>query len=298
MRTEKRFTPKLLERYERQGRGTGTFEEYVPWHRVSRGDPSSLGRSHLTIWHGRQREFLSDIERDGAHFAMMLTNILDLREQFKLSLHAGPNELADYDLRFAGQHLPGTLEISAQLKFKHPQVYGDGRTSSWVMTTDQLLLLNLPDGRHELLALSFKPSRVKLTERSLELLAIEREYWTTRSVRWLLITPELYEKSVALTLRRTAPWALGKAVESSAITLAVSVLESTLGHSYTYTLNALTGQLGNIELAQRAFWQAVWFGEIPLDLRRGWRPHLPIGLLSQEQFTALNPVASQRSAWN
>lgn len=298
MRTEKRFTPKLLERYEREGRGTGTFEVYIPWHRVSRGDPSSLGRSHLTIWHGRQREFLSDIERDGAHFSMMLPNILDLREQFKLSLHAGPNELAAYDLRFAGQHLPGTLDIAAQLKFKHPQVHGDGRTSSWVMTTDQLLLLTAPDGRHELLALSFKPSREKLTKRSLELLAIEREYWAARSVSWLLITTELFEKSVALTLRRTAPWALGKAVESSAISVAVDIVESTLGHSFTYTLNALTDQLRNVDLAQRTFWQAVWAGAIPLDLRRGWRPHLPIGLLSQEQFTALNPVASRRSAWN
>ncbi len=68
MRTEKRFTPKVLERFRREGRGTGTYSDYTPWHRVSRGDPSSKGRSHLIVWMDRQRELLSDQEWGGAEF--------------------------------------------------------------------------------------------------------------------------------------------------------------------------------------------------------------------------------------
>ena len=30
MRTEKRFTPKVLERFLREGRGTGSYADYTP----------------------------------------------------------------------------------------------------------------------------------------------------------------------------------------------------------------------------------------------------------------------------
>jgi hypothetical protein len=298
MRTQKRFTPKLLERFERDGRGTGTFQDYVPWHRVSRSDPSSDGRSHLKIWRKRQLELLSDGEWDGAHFVTLLPNVLDVREQLKLSLEEGPHELAEYDARYAGQLLSGTISIANQLGFKHPLVTGNGRSSDWVMTTDQVLLLKSPNGQLELLAISYKPDHLSLSKRDLQKLAIERAYWTVRSVQWLLITPDLFEKSVATTLRRAACWGLGSAVNQSEICSATKVVADTLGHTYTYTLYTLADKLGNKELAQRALWQAVWSGAIPMDLRRGWRPHLPIELLSLESFLALNPVAYRRSSWN
>lgn len=297
MRTQKRFTPALLERFTRLGRGTGTYQDYLPWHRVGRSDPSSIGRSHLMLWRNRQRELLSDGEWDGLHFATLLPNILDLREQLKLSLEDGPHELADYDLRYSGRLLPGTLSIASQLGFKHPRVTGDGCSDNWVMTTDQLLLLTLPDGQLELLALSYKPKGLSLTKRDRQKLAIEHAYWEARSVNWLLITPELFEKSVGLTLRRVAPWGLGDEVDLSAICAAIFVVEQTLGHTFTYTLDTLADHLGDSELAQRAIWQAVWVGALPMDLRRGWRPHLPVDLLSQDSFIALNPVASRRTSW-
>ena len=140
MRTEKRFTRAVLERFEREGRGTGTFQDYIPWHRVSRSDPSSRGRSHLMIYRERQLELLSDGEWTGAHFVTMLPNLRDLREQWKLSLDDGPHELADYDVRYAGQSLPGTLAIAQQLGFKHPRIPGEGLASHWVMSTDLSLI--------------------------------------------------------------------------------------------------------------------------------------------------------------
>lgn len=142
MRTQKRFTPSLLQRFVRQDRGLGTYQDYIPWHRVGRGDPSSMGRSHLMMWKDRQRELLSDGEWVGLLFATLVRTVTDVREQLKLSLGDAPFELGDYDARFMGQPFPGTRSIAEKLGIKHPRVNGEGRSEDWVMTTDQVLLMH------------------------------------------------------------------------------------------------------------------------------------------------------------
>lgn len=298
MRTQKRFTPTLLERFLRQGRGTGTYKDYVPWHRVGRGDPSSSGRSHLMVWRDRQRELLSDGEWDGILFATMISNLDDVREQHKLSLEDGPFELVMYDVRCGRENFSGTLAIAKQLGFKHPRVNGDGTSDDWQMTTDQVLVLRIPSGQLALLAVAYKPDSKQLTKRNCQLLAIEKAYWDARGVPWILITPELFDESVGLTLRRAVPWGLGTIVSAANIAVAVDAVNQTLGHTFTYTLDSIAKVLGDMDHAQRAFWQAVWCAAIPMDLRTGWRPHLPIRLLSQEEFADLNPVISRRTSWN
>lgn len=297
MRTQKRFTPNLLDRFERDGRGTGTYQDYIPWHRIGRSDPASQGRSHLMMWRDRQRELLSDGEWVGLLFVTMLPNVMDVREQHKLSLDDGHFELAHYDVRLTGQRAPGTLSIAQRLGVKHPRVTGGGRSDNWRMTTDQVLVLKRTDGQLELLGVSYKPNKAELSKRARELLKIEKEYWAARDVQWLLITPELFHRSVTDTLRRSAPWALGPEVSHANIRDAVDVVEQLLGHTFTFTLDSLALRLADIDLAQRAFWQAVWMGAVRMDLRTGWRPHLPICLLSQDDFRELNPVASRRSSW-
>lgn len=298
MRTQKRFTPTLLKRFIRQGRGTGTYKDYIPWHRVGRGDPSSRGRSHLIMWRDRQRELLSDGEWVGLLFSTLISNLVDIREQHKLSPDEGAFELALYDVRYGGKVYPGTRAIAKQLGFKHPRVNGDGTSDDWKMTTDQVLVLRLPSGQLELLAVAYKPDDKKLTRRNRQLLAIEKAYWDAREVTWILITPELFDESVGLTLRRAVPWGLGVAATDADMKVAVNVVSQTLGHTYTYILDSIEVLLGNKDLAQRSFWQAVWNGDIPMDLRTGWRPHLPIKLLSPDAFAALNPVVSRRTSWN
>jgi hypothetical protein len=81
MRTTKRFTPNVLIRYRKLNRGTGIFQNYIPWHRVGRSDPSSRGRSHLQMWNGRQRELLSDQEWVGFFFSTLVRDVNDIREQ-------------------------------------------------------------------------------------------------------------------------------------------------------------------------------------------------------------------------
>lgn len=297
MRTTKRFTPTVLARFLKIGRGTGTYQNYIPWHRVGRSDPSSLGRSHLQMWHGRQRELLSDGEWVGLFFATSMSNLFDITEQFPLSLKGGTHEISNYRADTSPSLHPGTLAIAHELGYKHPKTNEKDLSADWVMTTDLLLVIKQPSKKLELIAVAFKPSADLKHKRTKELLNIEREYWQARGVVWLLITPELFDHRVALRLKDTMPWALGSAVPESDLKIASATTHELQGHSLTYVLGQLTSQFGDDDYAKRAFWQSVWCGKIPLDLRRGWRPHLPIALLPSAEFLSLNPIASRRSSW-
>jgi len=215
MRTTKRFTPQILDRFRRQGRGQGTFDGYIPWHRVSRGDPASRGRSHLQQWNGRQRELLSDHEWVILLFSSMLTNLVDIREQFPLVQESGLHEISAYQHLSSRQLFPGTLEIAQNLGIKHPMTTGDGTSGTWVPTTDLLLTLKQVDGKLELLAIAVKDSQELSNKRKRELLLLEQEYWAVRGVTWLVITPDQYDDRVALMLRLTMQWALGDAVSDA-----------------------------------------------------------------------------------
>src|SRR5471030_87113 len=297
IRTQKGFTPALLEQFARLGRGASIYEHYIPWHRVSRSDPASIGRSHLQVWQGRQRELLSDIEWVTFFFCSMLADVVDIREQFPLNRKQSTHELAAYGqgLLYASEFC-GTIEIAKELGVKHPKIFFGGDSIEWVMTTDLLLTLKTSDGKLQLLAVAVKPDSAKNKPRTQELLDIERTYWEKRGVQWLLITPELHGAMVAETLRNSAAWALGKPSSGEHINFAAASVQRFARKSLTDTLRYLATEFQDMDMAQRAFWQAVWCGQIPLDLQRGWRPHEPIVLLDAASFLALNPIASRRSA--
>lgn len=297
MRTTKRFTPNLLDRYRDLGRGTGTYNSYIPWHRVSRSDPSSMGRSHLINWNGRHIELLSDGELISFCFASRLLGCkTDQREQFPLSLDEGTHELSAYDVRFSNNRYPGTLEIAEKLKIKHPMVHGDGRSAPWVMTTDLLLMLTASNGHRSLLAIATK-DKSSLRKRAKELLKIEQSYWNCRGIEWLLITPHQYHPQVAETLHRTWQWSLQNRVPKSHLKAATAAIRRYQGRSLTFLLEKVHQEIGGYTQAQHAIWQAIWSGHAPVDLRRGWRPHTPLQSLSQADFDQLNPVLMRRSAW-
>lgn len=298
MRTTKLFTPDLLDRFRKEGRGQGTYIRYRPWHCVGRGDPSSDGRSHLMTWGGRQRNLLSDDEWVASLFTPLTPGSDDLREQFPLSLETGSHELGAYDVRLGKPGLPGTLEIARQLGFRHPRVNGNGRSAPWVITTDLLFTLVDESGGRKLLAVACKP-KAELDDRTKNLLAIEQAYWMARGVEWLLITPGQYEEAVELTLRCSFQWWQGEPVSDEAKLAATALARELEGFPLSYVLDRIDAALGQgFEYAQGAFWQSVWTRALPLDLRRGWRPHLPVELLSPSDFLAFNPIASRRTAWN
>jgi hypothetical protein len=297
MRTTKRFTPQVLQRFNRQGRGHGTYADYIPWHCVSRGDPSSRGRSHLQMWRHRQCELLSDHEWVILLFVLMLLNLIDVREQFPLSHDATEHELGAYRADVGDQHFPGTLAIALKLGFRHPVTTEGDDSENWVMSTDFLLALITASGEIELLAIAVKNKEESCEKRKRQLLAIEREYWLSRGITWLLVTPDIYNADVGLNLRMQMPWMLGDPTPETAQQAAANSIRQFPGRSLTFILNHLTMVLGEMDLAQRAFWQAVLTGKIRMKLQRGWRPHQPIQVLPEADFTAQNPIASRRSAW-
>jgi len=298
MRTTKRFTSTVLVRFRRQGRGEGTYADFLPWHGVSRGDPASCGRSHLLNYIGRLRELLSDGELGAQLFATMLPDLDDSLEQYPLPLDDSAHPLAAYGERGPDELYPGTKRIAMEMGIRHPSLSEAGRTELWRATTDLVLVLKTPGHPRQMLAVAFKPKDWKPTRRARQLLSLEREFWIRRGVPWLFITPELYHKEVEMTLRRSACWALGDTVPGEQIEHAGDVARSLPGRSLTDVIDTIACTLGDKELAQRALWQAIWSGALPVDLRRGWRPHVPLKVIPAEQFVALNPIASRRTAWS
>ncbi|NRR32192.1 TnsA endonuclease N-terminal domain-containing protein [Oxalobacteraceae bacterium] len=274
----------------------GTYENYIPWHRVSRSDPSSMGRSHLQLWRGRQRELLSDQELVALLFSTMHPDVVDIREQFALNLHSCSHELNSYQIGSRTGAFSGTIELAEQMKMKHPTVSEHGIAAPWIMTTDLLLTLRTHEG-FQLLAISVKPSNVWTGKRTKFLLGLEREYWACRNVPWLLITQSLYDTQVADLLKGNSYWALGGTDSALLAHWLCQHVQDFNQRDLTHVLRKIEQYCGCPETAKLGFWGAVWTGKLPFDLRRSWRPSSPLILLAEQEFWEINPIVSGRSAW-
>lgn len=297
MRTTKRFTPTVLERFKREGRGTGTHNSYIPWHKVSRGDPSSSGRSHLILWRSRLRELLSDGELGCQHFVAMLGDLEDCLEQYPLNLEDGSHILNQYGQGNPLRAYPGTQTLAKELGIKHPVTTEKDRSTPWSATTDFVLIRHGANGKLFLTAVAFKPSRQSLTKRAQQLLSLEREYWLRRGATWLLITPDLYHSCVDQNLKTTAAWGLFGEASPQAQAVAASIARGNSLASFSRIIELISMRLDSREQAQNALWKAVWSGVLPVDLRMAFRPQLPLQYLTQQEFEDLNPISAGRSSW-
>lgn len=303
MRTQKRFTPTVLARFVREWRGQGTHEEFGPWHQVTRGDPASEGRSHLLRYRDRLRHLLSDGEFRIQLFITMLPDLEDVLEQYPLDTEDAVHPRCAFLSRPDLTCFPGTFALARRLGLRHPVCSGKRKKglvpdkALWTMTTDFLVVTRSSEGTLRFLAIAFKPHWENLTGRKRDLLRIEREFWVERGIPWLLITADLYDDVIAGMLSRTGCWALQDPAPSHHIEMAASVACELSWASLTDVLHAIAPRVGSLEHAQTALWQAVWSGKLPIDLRRGWRPHLPLKHISEAAFWEQNPVAARRSAW-
>ncbi|WP_256330486.1 TnsA endonuclease N-terminal domain-containing protein [Variovorax sp. YR216] len=225
----------------------------------------------------------------------MLPELKDLVEQYPLDWFSDLHPLCRYGCDSQAEY-PGTLQIAEELGLKHPWMR-DG-SGPWRMTTDFVAILN---GGPSLLAVARKPDPLATLStrdrREKELLRIEREYWKRRDVEWLLITSDEFDARVVKELRRSAPWALADSVQSDEKAKAVRIAKANRHASLSQILQATAQALGSMEAAQASLWQSIWRGELPIDLRRSWRPYLPLRHISEAEFWSLNPVRSRRSAW-
>lgn len=299
MRKGQRFTHARLDTWASRGRGTGFGSHYLPWHQVTRGDPGSRGRSHLINWRlGRLHHLLSDHELLIMGFSAMVPGVVDIREQFPLSLSPHPRELSLVNREEFGRIAPGTLELADSLGIRHPRLGAVKNEDWWVMSTDLLLTIN-QGSLTQLVAISVKYDNELARGRTLELLQLEREYWRCQGVPWLLITPSTYAPEVGATVRHALPWALVPEVIPNLVMEGIAELGSKLhGGTFDRALSSISTAFNCTRSdAQFLLWGAVWAGVLPVDLSMRMDPNAIVRVIPSADFLSMNPVVSRRSAW-
>lgn len=301
MKTQKRFTPALLRRWHERLRGEGTFDTYTAWHQITRGDPSSRGRSTIEFWPGSAAlvDVLSNREQVVFFFCTMLSDAWEIRAQFPLAQNPSQHELAAYSQKYLHLTLPGTVQIAAELGIEHPVVRQGEDEELWVFTTDLLVTCRSRAGTLKLIAVSIKDSSELASRSKMSRLRIEREYWLRRGVEWLLITERQHQHEVGESLRRNSVWALSsEQVSPDLLKRCEAVVRSRSGYTLAEVLSFVSTELHiNMREAQLALWQSVWKGALPIDLRIGWRPSERITVVTESSFRSSNPIHERRSEW-
>jgi TnsA endonuclease N terminal/TnsA endonuclease C terminal len=173
-------TKKQIEKRLKEGRGQGTFDQYIPWLKIQ--DVASLGLATRIkgCKTGRAHHFLSTLELDYFYLLEWSDEVIDIREQFPLDTEE-------------------TLALADEISVKHPT---DPTTKvEIVMTTDFLITVRQPIGKKEF-ARTIKYSKDVISNRTLEKFEIERLYWKERNVDWGIIT----ELDINKTLISNIKW--------------------------------------------------------------------------------------------
>jgi len=166
-----------IQKWLKDGRGTGRGCEYKPWLTVR--DVPSEGRSHRIFGHKTQRthHFLSDLEL-AVFFALEWhSDTEDIREQFPLRIE-------------------DTLALSDELGILHPSYQGIPQ----IMTSD--FLVNTRNAQRPKFVLQAKYSEALQDARTIEKLELERRYWVQKSIPWMLVT----EKDIPNVIFQNISW--------------------------------------------------------------------------------------------
>ncbi|MEI4827977.1 TnsA endonuclease N-terminal domain-containing protein [Bacillus sp. FJAT-53711] len=160
------WTETRINRYIKEGRGTGELERYKPWLKVD--DVPSEGRQHKEKGWKTQREhhLMSDLEMKFFYLLEWVDEVVDIYEQYPLDIQA-------------------TEQISKQKNIKHPI---DNKTGVLIPFTTDFLIKVLQNGKIKYLARTVKPSEKLEDSRVLEKLEIEREYYISKEIDWGIVT--------------------------------------------------------------------------------------------------------------
>ncbi|WP_395338516.1 TnsA endonuclease N-terminal domain-containing protein [Ningiella sp. W23] len=153
----------IFKRWQKQGRGQGTGKNYLPWLKVY--NVPSRGRSHRARSSTTNRvvHLVSDLE---FHVFLELdwaTEVVDIREQFPLSLEK-------------------TIQIATEKGLKHPAVRGENivMTSDFFVTQTNQSIPNF--------VIQAKYSDDVRKPRTKEKLLIEKSYWNELGVYYQVVT--------------------------------------------------------------------------------------------------------------
>lgn len=224
------ITQTRLVNWLKNGRGQGVGKDYQSWIQVSKQDHASLGQSHILFdpFINRQHHLLSNLERAHCVLNMGQACITDIRENFPLWTAAHPNpilEVSDANKATSFDHWlesPGTVALAQELKLRHARFIG--LKTPFIYSTDQVLTVKLPNRAPFLVAVSIKywrdmcgdtskerskEKRIRKRKKIFRILRLERAYWTSLGIPWLLATDRMVNKQVHLNLE----WALSGAIQ-------------------------------------------------------------------------------------
>ena len=154
--------------------GKGSGKNYKPF--ITTSEFNSIGTTAvIRDWKtGRGVHCLSQGEVYWYYILRWDDNNVDIKEQYPLDL-------------------PDTLKIAEENGFKHPA------NKNHIMTTD--FLVTEADG--SLHAYSVKSDRNSLSERTLELLCIEKQYWLLKGAKFTLLFKEDANTILVNNIRRS-----------------------------------------------------------------------------------------------
>lgn len=269
MRKGSKFTARKLARWAEAGRGEGCYREYEPWHQVRRGDPASIGRSHLQLSGvaGRHQHLLSDGELLALMCVWALPSVTDVLEQLPLDIEPGLHVLSRYHIRFAQTTYAGTKALAERFSIQHPRVRdGDCLVEQWVMSTDIVAIFDSP--YWHCLAISVKPTS-QLPRRVAEKLRLEEAYWVERGEKWQLFVVEEIPVKARYSIRSMAPYVLPYAQPSPDVRQRVVDAIGDISSTSIATALATVQDEFQVRLvdAQALFWQGVWLGDLPVCLQ-------------------------------
>jgi len=161
-----KWSEETIQRFEKEGRGSGFGAEYSPWIEFS--DFSSLGKTRrvLGIKVPRMHHFLSETEYRFFVCAEWDHRVLDIREQYPLE--------RDH-----------TRTIADKLKIAHPCYPGTNVPT--VMTVDFMLTVERDDGELYSLAVNVKTDDAAEDSRELDKLEIQRSYFEKMGIKHHLV---------------------------------------------------------------------------------------------------------------
>ncbi|QUH25548.1 TnsA endonuclease N-terminal domain-containing protein [Serpentinicella alkaliphila] len=168
-----------IDKLIKQGRGSGTMENYKPWHQIH--DVASLGRvTRIKGWKTKRvHHFLSDLEKYFYLLAQWSDYVIDIREQYPLL------------------PIEETMQIAEELSIKHnTDVTTKDET---VLTTDFLITLKIGNKTVDI-ARTLKYAKDIENYRIMEKFEIERTYWEKRGIDWGIVTEKQIPKIMCQNL--------------------------------------------------------------------------------------------------
>jgi len=184
-RQQRKFTAKVLRRWQKQGRGQGILEDYLPWLTIRDVKSHGLRTRIFGVTVPRIHHLMSKNELRLFLHLEFRKDILDIREQFPLFPHEE------------------TLAIARELKVVHPR---DPISKFPIVMTTDLLVTVLRGDTVAYEAWCVKPVEHLKDERVLEKLEIERQYWMRRDVPWFLFTDQEFSRGYRSNLQVFHPY--------------------------------------------------------------------------------------------